>query len=327
MPTDVSVVVPAYNSAKELSHCLASVLSQTMPPVEILVVDDGSTDETAEVAASKPVDLLRLPQNSGGAVARNRGAAKARGDILFFVDADVVLAQGATERVVRTFADSPELAAIFGSYDSKPPVQNLISQYRNLLHHYVHQLGDPEAFTFWTACGAIRRSIFEAMGGFDEAKAWRPIEDIELGYRLRQAGHRILLDKELQCTHLKRWTLVSMIRTDVAYRAAPWARMILRAGVAPSDLNLKTDQRWSTILVGIAIITAALAVFHLAFLIPALASLLAVALINRRLYAFFRRERGLLFALSCFPLHLLYFVCGGAGYLYVRLESLFRQTK
>jgi GT2 family glycosyltransferase len=217
VPIAISVIVPAYNSAKELSRCLESIQSQSFSPVEVLVIDDGSTDDTAAVAARMGVNLLRLPENSGSATARNRGAAEAGGEILFFVDADVVLAPEAMSRVAQCFAKHADLAALFGSYDAKPAAQNLASQYRNLLHHYVHQVGNAEAFTFWTACGAIRKPVFEALGGFDEAKTWRPIEDIELGYRLRKAGHRILLDKDLQCTHLKRWTIRSLIWTDVVY--------------------------------------------------------------------------------------------------------------
>jgi glycosyltransferase involved in cell wall biosynthesis len=326
VPTAVSVIIPAYNSATELRNCLPAVLSSSIAPSEVLVVDDGSTDDTAAVATGTAVNVLRLAENSGAAAARNRGAAKARGEVLFFVDADVVLAPGALERVARNFADHPDLAALFGSYDAKPSAQNLVSQYRNLLHHYVHQIGNTEAFTFWSGCGAIRKAAFEAVGGFDEDKTWRSIEDIELGYRLRRLGHRILLDKDLQCTHLKRWTLASMIRTDFAYRAVPWARLIMRHGSAPSDLNLKTDQRWSMILVGAAGLSLILAFFHVTFLIPAMACLIAFGLINRRLYDFFRRQRGFLFAISCFPLHVIYFVCGGAGYSYVWLGTVLGRT-
>ena len=84
----------------------------------------------------------------------------------------------------------------------------MVSQYRNLLHHFVHQEGNPEASTFWAGCGAVRRAAFDAVAGYDEARFRRPsIEDIELGYRLRRAGYRIRLDRDLQCTHLKRWRL------------------------------------------------------------------------------------------------------------------------
>ena len=137
-----------------------------------------------------------------------------------------------------------------------------MSQYRNLLHHYVHQRGQIEASTFWGACGAIRRSVFEEVGGFDEERYPRCIEDIELGYRLRRAGHRIVLDKNLQGTHLKKWTLWSVIRTDVCCRAMPWTRLILETRSAPDDLNLRDGQRVSVGLVGLACLALLLAPFY-----------------------------------------------------------------
>jgi GT2 family glycosyltransferase len=129
---------------------------------------------------------------------------------------------------------------VFGSYDDQPRDKGLVSQYRNLLHHYVHQTANCDASTFWAGCGAVRRSVFTEVGGFHEN--FRPIcsiDDIELGYRLRRAGHRILLDKDLQGTHLKRWTLWSVISTDITHRAIPWARLVIESKNAPNDLNLK----------------------------------------------------------------------------------------
>ena len=152
---------------------------------------------------------------------RNRGAELARGEILFFVDADVVLACGALRRLAKTFSEQPALAAVFGSYDATPPATGLVSQYRNLLHHFVHQTGNPDASTFWAGCGAIRQKAFERVGGFDARLFPRPsIEDIELGARLARLGHRVRLEKRLRATHLKRWTLGRVLLADVRDRAA-----------------------------------------------------------------------------------------------------------
>jgi GT2 family glycosyltransferase len=206
--TCISVIVPVHNDPGDLRLCLDALWSAAPADCEIIVVDDGSTDATASVAAGMGVSVVALAKNSGPAAARNEGARRARGAILLFVDADVVLAPGAIERVQRLFADHPEYAAVFGSYDARPSCRRLVSRYRNLLHHFVHQRGHVEASTFWAGCGAIRRSVFHEVGGFDAGRFRRPsIEDIELGYRLRAARHRIRLDPELQCTHLKRWTL------------------------------------------------------------------------------------------------------------------------
>ena len=176
--TCISVIVPVHNDPGDLRLGLDALWSAAPADCEIIVVDDGSTDATASVAAGMGVSVVALAKNSGPAAARNEGARRARGAILLFVDADVVLAPGAIERVQRLFADHPEYAAVFGSYDARPSCRRLVSRYRNLLHHFVHQRGHVEASTFWAGCGAIRRSVFHEVGGFDAGRFRRPsIED------------------------------------------------------------------------------------------------------------------------------------------------------
>jgi glycosyltransferase involved in cell wall biosynthesis len=312
----ISVIVPAYNSSSNLRECLQALLEACPTGSEIIVVDDASTDETMAVAEAMGVRVLRLRKNVGPAVARNHGVHHAQGEILLFVDADVVVAPGSVQRMLATFADRPDLAAVFGSYDASPRVPGLVSQYRNLLHHYMHQTASADAFTFWSGCGAIRRSVFEAMGGFNENGFSRGMEDVELGYRLRRAGHRVRLDRALQVTHLKRWTLPSMVRTDIFSRAVPWARLIRQTGTAPSDLNLKMDQRLSLGCLALAALCLPWSFLHPGSLAIALLLLAAMVVLNRRLYRFFVRQRGLAFAAACLPLHVLYYVCGGVGLLY-----------
>jgi hypothetical protein len=185
----------------------------------------------------------------------------------------------------------------------------------------VHQNGRSDASTFWAGCGAIRRSIFEQIGGFDERRFPVPsIEDIELGYRLRRAGYRILLDKSIQGKHLKRWSFVSVVKTDVSRRALPWTRLILETGNVPADLNLKWAQRTSFVLTALACAFLAFSAGRRGLLIPAGIAVLGVLLINRDLYAFFWRRKGILFAAGCVPLHLLYFLYSGFSYLYAWLN-------
>jgi hypothetical protein len=182
----------------------------------------------------------------------------------------------------------------------------------------VHQNGNPEASTFWAGCGAIRRSVFGEIGGFDAKQFPQPsIEDIELGYRLRQSGYRILLNKALQGTHLKRWNLYSLIRTDITCRAIPWSRLILQTKKLPNDLNLNVGQRASCALVGAASAFLTLAVVQPELVAGSAAALLGVAVLNRNLYAFFFRQQGVFFTAACIPLHLLYYFYSGLSYFYV----------
>lgn len=325
----ITVIIPVYNNARDLPECLSAVKASVKNlDTEIIVVDDASTDETPTVAAAMGVRVLKLSRNSGPGAARNFGAQHARGEILFFVDADVVLAPGALDRAVRTLDTRPEYAAVFGSYDARPRARGLVSQYRNLLHHFVHQQGNPEASTFWAGCGAIRREIFLAVGGFDAERYPRPsIEDIDLGLRLRQAGHRILLDREIQGTHLKQWKLRNVIRTDITCRAVPWSRLILASREVPNDLNLKRSQRVSVALVLLATGLLPLALWRIGLLVVPLVALVTVVALNRTLFAFLWRERGLGFAIGCVPLHLLYFTYSGLSYLFVRVDLQLRSMR
>ena len=320
----ISIIVPVYNNPLELRECLAALIESSCSRSEMIVVDDGSTDDSASVATEMGVAVLRLAKNAGPSAARNYGVRHAQGDIIFFVDSDVVVMPGAIDRVIKMFEDRPDVDAVFGSYDVQPRIKGLISQYRNLLHHFVHQKGNPDASTFWAGCGAIRRSAFNEINGFDEKHFPRCIEDIELGYRLRQAGHRILLDKGLHGTHLKRWTLRSMIRTDIFCRAVPWTRLILESKKAPHDLNLKGGQRLSVILAGLASFFLLLAPLRIELLELSAGALGGVIVLNKDLYTFFFRQRGLFFAIACIPLHLLYYLYSGLTFLYVWLDFQLR---
>jgi glycosyltransferase involved in cell wall biosynthesis len=329
VPT-ISVIIPVYNGAAYLNLCLQAIAASDYRSYECIVVDDGSTDGGRSIAAQFPmsVRVVHLAEGPRGpAYARNRGAEVARGEILFFVDADVVLACGAVRRLAKTFSEQPALAAVFGSYDAAPAAAGLISQYRNLLHHFVHQNGNPDASTFWAGCGAIRKEVFDRVGGFDARRFPRPsIEDIELGYRLKALGCRILLDRELQATHLKRWTFYSMIRTDVFCRALPWSRLILQTRNLPNDLNLQVGQRASFVLAASACAFLVLSGMRPEWLGASAATILGVVALNRNLYGFFFRRRGVNFALGCIGLHLLYYLYSGLSYLYARAGFEFNRA-
>jgi len=323
-PVLISIIVPVYNNPADLHECLSALIASSCPRSEMIVVDDGSTDDTPSVATDMGVAVLRLAKNSGPSAARNYGVRHARGEIIFFVDADVVVMPGAVSRVLKTFNEKPDVDAVFGSYDACPRANGVVSQYRNLLHHFVHQTGNPEASTFWAGCGAVRRAAFEEIGGFDEKRFARRIEDIELGYRLRKARYRILLDKGLQGTHLKRWTLRSMIRTDIFYRAVPWTRLILENKKVPHDLNLKEGQRLSVVLAGLTSLFLLLAPFSLKLLALSAAAFAGVIVLNRGLYGFLFRQRGLFFTMACIPLHLLYYLYSGLTFFSVWLDFQLR---
>jgi glycosyltransferase involved in cell wall biosynthesis len=246
----ISVIIPVYNSAEMLKQCLAAVSSSDYKTYECIVVDDSSTDDSTSIAREYGARIIELKGGPfGPAYARNRGVEAAQGTFIFFIDADVVIKPDTLRKIVRSFSDHPEYDALFGSYDDNPGDGQFLSIYKNLSHHFVHQQAQREGHTFWTGCGAIRKDVFLKLGGFDIHKYPRPsIEDIELGIRLREAGHRILVNKDIQVKHLKRWTLFNLLKIDVRDRGIPWTVLILHEQKLPNDLNLNQSQRLSAIL-------------------------------------------------------------------------------
>ena len=280
----LSVVIPARNCPDQLRFCLDRLAASECTDYELILVDDASTDDTGAVAEASGARVIHLEERKGPAEARNRGAREARGEILYFIDADTGVHPGNTGAVLAAFDEDPGLDALFGSYDLAPTEPNFISQYRNLFHHFVHQQGREEASTFWSGCGAIRRQVFLDHGGFDPGLYDRPaIEDIELGARLVKAGHRIAVKKHIQVTHLKRWTLWGTVRTDLFDRGIPWTRLILREGSMPDDLNTGLAQRLSlvlTALLGLVFLAALYA--HPWLLAVPLGLWLSVAILDKR---------------------------------------------
>lgn len=261
----ISVIIPNYNGLSTLKRCLDAVLSSNYPTYECIVVDDGSTDNSFEIARDLATQVVKVEGGpKGPGHARNLGARAASGEIVFFVDADVIICPDTLRKVAASFAGSSALAAIFGSYDDQPGDGYFLSQYKNLFHHFVHQQANEYSGSFWSGCGAIRREIFLDIGGFDTLKYPNPsIEDIELGRRLIQKGHKILVNKSIQVKHLKRWTLLNLVKTDVFDRGVPWTQLVVEDRKIPNDLNLGSTQRWSAFFaVLLLMFMTASALFH-----------------------------------------------------------------
>ena len=316
-----SVVVPVYRGGKNFEACVASVASALREHDEFIVVADGEGDGSWRYAEKFGAHVLKLATNGGPSRARNAGAKAASGEILFFVDADVTIRPDCIERVEAVFQQEKDVAALIGSYDRDPAERAFVSRFKNLFHHYVHQRGSPEASTFWGACGAIRREVFLSCGGFDETYARPSIEDIELGYRLKAASHKIRLVPGIQVTHLKKWDPYTLVKTDLFDRAAPWTELILnqlvrRKASVGSDLNLGVAFRLSIItsfLMVAALIGAPFSPWTL-LAIPPLAGFFVY--LNFPLFWFFRKRCGRKFFVKSIFWRFCYDIYSGLGFLY-----------
>jgi glycosyltransferase involved in cell wall biosynthesis len=266
---------------------------------------------------SIPLTVLSTGTNvcQGPGASRNVGAAASSGDILLFTDSDVIVPSDLLAQISQAFQDHPNADAIIGSYDAEPGAPNFLSQYKNLLHHFVHQSAPAEVATFWTGCGAIRAPIFRALGGFDETRG--QLDDVELGFRLRRHGHSVRLCKSIQVKHLKAYRAASLLRSDILDRALPWSRIILDAGSWPGEVNLQKGQASSALLLATLLLLLFAGAIHPVLFCFGLVPMTALLCLNRAFYLFLIRRRGFGFLCAAVFWHWLSFAYAAAVFVLV----------
>lgn len=195
-PVSVSVVIPAFNEQGEIGRCLESLGCQTYQEFEVIVVDNGSTDDTALIAESFGVRVVTEPRR-GIASARQAGFEAAQGAIVVSTDADTVVPPNWVEQIVEAFREGPELIAVFGPFryrsDSAPrPFVNRIIPYCSsglaVGQRVTFRLGRPH---FPGSNFAVRRDAFFQVGGFRSPMSGRLYsywEDVQLGLKLNRIG-------------------------------------------------------------------------------------------------------------------------------------------
>lgn len=287
--TTLSVIVPATDRPPTLPGCLRALEVADEPPEEIIVVD--------------------RPAGAGPAHARNIGALQATGSILVFVDADVEVRRDALARIRAAFREDRELDAVFGSYDDDPTARGVISSFRNLLHHHVHQTSAGPATTFWTGLGAVRQAAFESCGGFDADRFPHPsVEDVDLGMRLAAKGARVILDPRVEAMHRKAWTLRGMVHTDLFRRGVPWVALVVRSRSCSRSLNLGWRHRLSA-----SVCAGGLAAAVLRRPLGAAGAVCALVALNLPFYALLLRRRGPLEAIAGVGLHVVHHLTATAS--------------
>ncbi len=311
----ISVVIPVHNAQRTLQQCLEAVLASRYPDYELVVVDDASTDESANIAAAYPCRLVRLSRNEGAACAKNRGAAQATGDVLFFTDSDVLIPPEALRIVAEDLAD-PEVAGVVGLLSPDLPFDDFASQFKNLWMHYTYARLPRYVGLFYTSAASLRRPIFQAQGGFDEGYRGASVtEDMDFGQRLLTAGYRIRFDERLAVRHLKHYTFRGLLRTDYE-RARALMKIMLRNKLAGTKRKHFASVPW-TFTASVPLSALMALGLLLMFVWPgwgaalALGSYAAILTLNAGFLSFLGRTRGARFFIqSCLFLPLDLFVSG-----------------
>lgn len=203
----LSVVISSRDRARELARCLWSLAPERSELHEVIVVDDGSTDDTATVAAAGECTVVRLPRRMGICVARNAGAARATGELLAFIDDDTEVEPGWASGLRRAFGSG---AGLIGGRIKAPPPRTLAARYRGLSEP--HDMQGRNGFLPFV-CGAnfaIRTEIFRSLGGFDERLP--SSEDLDLSFRVQLAGYRVAFAPEASLVHWPRSSMRAYLR-------------------------------------------------------------------------------------------------------------------
>ncbi|WP_200343869.1 glycosyltransferase [Halochromatium glycolicum] len=273
MDIKVSIIIPTYNRGRLLRQCLDAVLmQQEAPPFEVVVVNDGSTDETAEVIKEYANVRLISQTNAGPAAARNNGAAQARGEIVVFTDDDCIPEPDWLKQLVAPFG-RPEVAGAKGAYycDQREPIARFVQleyeeKYKELERHEYIDFVD-------TYSAAFRRNLFLAADGYDTAFTTASVEDQEFSFRLANAGHKMVFVPEARVWHRHTTTLGSYCRKK--YKIGFWKVLVLAKNPNKASGDSHTP---ITLKIQILLAAAFLPLSALALLIPS-ASLVLFALV------------------------------------------------
>lgn len=314
----VAVIVPAHNAANTLRGCLEAILGSTRKPDEIVLYNDGSTDNTGEIAKEFAVRVITNPvAPAGPARARNIGARSSSADLYVFIDSDVVVDKNAIGLLIDALEADNSICAAFGSYDDSPKVTRRAALYANLRHHWIHQNDAREAATFWSGIGAIRQEAFWSAGGFDESSL---LEDVDLGLRLHANGERIRLIPEALGSHCKNWGLVQLWHTDIFHRAVPWAEFLASGKCEFGHLNSTSRERWSAVAAHSVWFLALGCLVSAWFIMAVLAAAASYLYLNRGLLRLFWRKGGIELAATGAFLHWLYHLYASAVYVIVLIR-------
>jgi len=293
----LSVIIAAYNAQQTLPLCLERVLQSHLTDglsYEIIVVDDGSRDKTAETARQFPVELILLGRNRGSAYARNQGASKATGDIFVFVDSDIVIEKDTLQKLGDRLMND-QIDAVTAIYATTPSAANLPTEYKNLYCHYVNKNSHGIVSQFSTCCGAVKKIAFQKINGFDEQYSCANLEDVDLGYRLTSAGYRCFLDKTIKVRHLKTFTLWSLIKNDFA-RAREWTALLLKEKLIrqqpllKNESNLSPKEFLSYLCMFALILSTFMSLFFPAAVVALVFALTVFGIINASFFAFLKNH-------------------------------------
>lgn len=312
----VSVIIPVKNGSRTLGACLRSIKHSYFKNIEVIVVDDHSTDNSVEIAESYNCTVLQSVNGDGANRARNFGAKNAKGEIFVFIDSDVEIRGNTIQTIVGTLV-TDGADAVVGVYSARHKNENIVSQYKNLWIRFSYLKSPPAIDWLFGAVSGINREAFEKIGGFNvELLAHKGHDDIELGKRFARANLNIVLNVDVEVEHLKHYTLWSFIKNEF-HRSSGFAELAFQLGeitrsVKSGFVNVYPAFVISTVFAVILITMLALNIFGIISGWVFVAGVGLYLMANIRFLNYLEQVRGLFAMIAMIPLlfldHLVCFV-------------------
>ncbi len=311
----VSIIIPVHNGAASIARCLEAAFASRYERFEVIVVNDGSDDSSAEIIKTFPCTLVQLPGHCGASRARNIGACHSHGDILFFTDADCLLNEDTVATAVTALKAAGRGVVLGGTYSAKPADDRFFSTFQSVFIHCAESRGRDYPDYIAAHAMVLHAGTFDKSGGF--AEAFLPIiEDVEFSHRLRASGHRLVMDPDIQVRHLfdyslrgsvgngfrksKYWTIYSIHNRD----------LLADSGTASWALKFDVVALFCSILAGLLLVGSG----NVWWLFIMAALMIINITVNRDLLHGFYRARGMAFAFGASAYYLLvYPLVVGAG--------------
>ncbi len=317
----ISIIIPTLNGASCLGKSLKAVTDSDYDNYEIIVSDCGSTDDTQTIAKKFDVRLIEVG-NVGKGTARNKGVEAASGEIILFIDSDIVISVDALKRVSELFQANPQYDCINGVLSSESSDSGYFSQYKNLYMSYqFRQIPERIDFIF-TSFTAMKREVFIPFEDTLKPK------DTEVGQRMVKEFNRfIYLDKTLQVTHLKKYNFLTFYQNDFIVPYG-WAKIFLKQSGVRDLVEKKRfahSPKEQLLSVMLAPLIALLILLNPILHIPVFVVLFLIwFLLNLKFFTFLTKERGVVFGLiKAIPVTFLAHIIMAAGIVCGFLSCLF----
>ncbi len=264
----ISVIIPNYNGSATIGKCLEAAFASAYGNFEVVVVDDCSLDNSAEIIKQFPCRLIELKTHGGASKARNAGALHSRGEVLFFIDADCLLSVDTLSLANRAITEAGPDTVIGGTYTPIPYDKDFFSAFQSIFIHYseTRNTGRPDYIA--THAMVISAETFRKSGGFDED--FLPIlEDVEFSHRLNRGGCRLVMDPGIMVRHIFNFTLKRSILN--AYRKARYwtiysimnRDILADSGTASRELKINGIAFWACLLCSLLFVLTGVAAWLL----------------------------------------------------------------